>query len=414
MKKTPRFSRIAAALAGAVLGLVAFATPAAAHGKEYLFTHTFKIENGQAIATITPNKDLPAAEEVTLVSYFAPRPEYSVPQYLFDSEIGTLKDKDGVVTLTVDVPDCNTQVDLFFGGKDDIIDPFDGKSMYGDKKLGEKTGLGGRSKGPQAWFNGGTKACAQPAVQAVAACDGSVDVQLSNNGKLSKYDVEFRVKATGLDKKVKVAPGKGDTVHVPAGAGKITVSAPGMADFTYTWARPDNCVPAAAGENDCTNVTVTVTNPEGNTPAKAEVTYGSETKTTTVAGGSSQLVTFPAGEATTATVKYPEIAGSETVTVQIKKADCPAPTTPSTTAPTTTPTDNPTTTPPTTTPEETPSETASETPDVPVTTEPADEDGELALTGAAAGTVAGGAALLLVVGLGLFFMARRRKVNFKA
>jgi LPXTG-motif cell wall-anchored protein len=38
----------------------------------------------------------------------------------------------------------------------------------------------------------------------------------------------------------------------------------------------------------------------------------------------------------------------------------------------------------------------------------------LPLTGAAAGSIAGGAALLLAVGAGLFFMARRRKVKFTA
>jgi LPXTG-motif cell wall-anchored protein len=40
--------------------------------------------------------------------------------------------------------------------------------------------------------------------------------------------------------------------------------------------------------------------------------------------------------------------------------------------------------------------------------------GGLAKTGAAAGTVAGGAGALLAIGAGLFFMARRRKVKFTA
>jgi hypothetical protein len=42
------------------------------------------------------------------------------------------------------------------------------------------------------------------------------------------------------------------------------------------------------------------------------------------------------------------------------------------------------------------------------------EGGGLPVTGAAAGGIAGGAAVLLAVGAGLFFMARRRKVNFTA
>jgi LPXTG-motif cell wall-anchored protein len=40
--------------------------------------------------------------------------------------------------------------------------------------------------------------------------------------------------------------------------------------------------------------------------------------------------------------------------------------------------------------------------------------GGLPVTGAAAGGLAGGAGALLAVGAGLFFMARRRKVNFTA
>ena len=42
----------------------------------------------------------------------------------------------------------------------------------------------------------------------------------------------------------------------------------------------------------------------------------------------------------------------------------------------------------------------------------AGDEPSLPLTGAAAGSIAGGAALLLAVGAGLFFMARRRKVKF--
>ncbi|GIF10499.1 LAETG motif-containing sortase-dependent surface protein [Actinoplanes teichomyceticus] len=42
------------------------------------------------------------------------------------------------------------------------------------------------------------------------------------------------------------------------------------------------------------------------------------------------------------------------------------------------------------------------------------EDEELALTGSNTSTIAGGAALVLVVGAGLFYMARRRKIRFTA
>jgi hypothetical protein len=405
--------------AGALLGLTALASPASATENDApvakadaTFVHTFEIKGGKATATVTPSVNLKDAEEVTLVSYFAPKPNFAVPQYVFQSRTGTLEKKDGVVTLEVEVPDCNTQVDLFFGGQKDVLDPLDGEKRYGNLKLGEKDGLGKRSTGPAGWFNGGNKNCVQPAVQPVPQCDGTVDLQLSNNGALSKYDVTFQVKGTGFEKAVKVAAGKGETVEVPAGAGTITVSADGMTDFTYTWARPETCVPSAGGVNDCTNVIVTVTNPEGNTPAKADVTYGSETKSTTVAPGASEQVTFPAGEANTATVTYPEIAGTEPVTVEVTKTDCPTePSTPASEEPSTPASEEPST-PASEEPSATPSATVSSTPVV--TTPVSDDEPTLPVTGAAAGGVAGGAALLLIVGAGLFFMARRRKLNFKA
>ncbi|MEU4687805.1 hypothetical protein [Actinoplanes sp. NPDC023714] len=428
MRSTP-LRRAALVAAGALLGLtglVGIGSPASATGtgtepvsaEAATFVHTFEIKDGKAFATVTPDADLKVAEEVTLVSYFAPQPQFATPQYKFQSRTGTLEKKGGVVTLEVEVPDCNTQVDLFFGGDTDVLDPLDGEKRYGNLKLGEKGFPGKRSAGPAGWFNGGNKNCVQPAVQPVPQCDGSVDLNLSNNGKLSKYEVTFEIKAAnGFAKTVKLAADKGDTVNVPAGAGAITVSADGMPDFTYTWARPETCNPSAGAVNDCTNVIVTVTNPEGNAPAKADVTYGSETKSATVAPGASEQVTFPAGEATTATVTYPEIAGSTPVTVEVTKTDCPAPSTPASEEPSTPASDEPSapaseepSTP--ATDEATPSESASSTPVA--TTPVSDNDESLPVTGAAAGGIAGGAAVLVAVGAGLFFMARRRKLNFKA
>ncbi|WP_430783975.1 LPXTG cell wall anchor domain-containing protein [Actinoplanes sp. G11-F43] len=419
MKNPLRVRHVVAALAGALLGLTALTNPAGATGgnhggsKGKLFTHTFTIKDGVATATITPKRDV-KAEKVTLVSYFAPKPNFAVPQYVFESKTGVLEKKNGTVELQVNVPDCNTQVDLFFGGEDDVLNPLDGNKRYGDKKLGEKTGLGGRSEGPAGFFNGGKQDCVQPAVQPVALCDGTVDLQLSNNGALSKFDVTFRVTANGIDKTVKVPAGQGETVKIPAGAGTIKVTEPRMKEFTYTWSRPETCVPVAVGQNDCTTVTVTVTNPEGNTPAKSEVTYGTETKTVTVAPGTSEPVTFPAGEATTATVSYPEITGTEPVTVPVEKADCPSP------SPSNTPSEEPPASPsasPSAPASESPSASASTSTSPVATTPVAGEgggDGELPLTGSAAASVAGGAFLLLVAGGVFFFLARRRKINFTA
>ena len=245
MKQSPRAAAVLAAALVVLTGPIGFSSPASAAGDDKPFAHTFTIKNGKAVATITATRQPAAPQEVTLVSYFAPRPQFEVPQYVFQSRTQTLTAKNGVITLVVDVPGCNTQVDLFFGGGKDILDPLDGTKRYGDRKLGEKGAPGNLSAGPPAWFNGGDQACVQPAVQPVALCDGSVDLQLSNNGVLSRYEVAFAVNATGFSRSIGVAPGKGATVHVPAGAGPITVSAPQLPAFAYTWARPDTCLPVA-------------------------------------------------------------------------------------------------------------------------------------------------------------------------
>jgi LPXTG-motif cell wall-anchored protein len=88
---------------------------------------------------------------------------------------------------------------------------------------------------------------------------------------------------------------------------------------------------------------------------------------------------------------------------------------PTTLPPTTVP---PTTVPPTTVPPTTVPPTTSPVP--PTTTPTPDVPGEggggptLPKTGVAIGGIAGGAALLLAVGAGLFFLARRRKLKFTA
>jgi hypothetical protein len=88
------------------------------------------------------------------------------------------------------------------------------------------------------------------------------------------------------------------------------------------------------------------------------------------------------------------------------------PTTPPTTVPTTPPTTAPTTVPPTTEPTTVPPPTTEPTAaptTVPATTPPADGDGALPLTGPSAGAVAGGAALLVAVGIGVLLLVRRNR-----
>jgi hypothetical protein len=341
------------------------------------FHHTFAIRDDEATASVTLDDgvELCTPEPVTLVTYFAPRPQFSLPQYAFAGRTATISNERRTVTLAAKLPACNTQADLFFGGEDAIISPITETSdRYDNLKLGSRTGLGARSTGPQGWYNGGAKGCHQPVVQPVSQCDGTVDVNLSNPGEQTKYPVDFTVEAGEFTRTVTVAPGKGKTVRVPAGSGPVTVTADGMKDVTYEWVRPENCAPPTVTEqNDCEAVAVIVTNPQGAVPARATVVHGDETKQVTVAPGTSERVLFAAGAATKATVRF-EGLNLEPITVTIDKPDCGAG-----------PGDG---------------------------GEGGGEGGGLPVTGAAAGAIAGGAAALLVGGGVLFLAARRRRITF--
>lgn len=351
---------------------------------EARFHHEFAIKDGHATASVTLDEGLKlcTAEPVTLVTYFAPQPRFSVPQYAFAHQTGTVSADRRTVTLSAELPTCYTQADLFFGDEDDIIEEIteDPPTRYGDLKLGSNNGAGARSKGPQGWYNGGAKGCHQPKVQPVSQCDGAVDVNLSNPGDQTRYPVDFTIKAGAFTETVTVAPGKGETVRVPAGSGPITVTADGMKDVTYEWQRPENCAPPTVTvQNDCEAVAVIVTNPQDAAPAGATVVYGDESKQVTVAPGKSERVLFPAGEATRATVTFDDLH-LEPITVAVDKPDCGA------------------------SPGGGDGSGSGEG--------GGDGGGGLPVTGAAAGVIAGGAAALLVAGGVLFLVARRRRITF--
>jgi hypothetical protein len=342
------------------------------------FHHTFAVTEQGSTATVSLDEGIKLCKEepVTLVSYFAPKPEFSVPQYKFDSDTGTISNEKRSVDLTVDVPKCNTQVDLFFGGEDDIIGEItEAGNRYGDKKLGSNSGLGGRSKGPQGWYNGGSKSCQTPAVEPLSQCDGTVAINLSNDGETDKYPIDFTVKADDFSKTVTVTKGKGETVTVPAGSGSITISAPGMKDVVYDWTPPADCaLPSVIVENDCDTVTITVENPEGVQSVTARVTYGDTVKDVAVASGKTEKISFKRGDDEFATVEFPDL-DVEPIKATLGDVDC----------------DNGGGT------------GGGDT----------DEPG-LPVTGPVAGSIAGVAVLLLIGGGVFFFIARRRKVTFTA
>ncbi|MCG5450116.1 cell wall anchor protein [Micromonospora hortensis] len=354
-------------------------TPKCVDVNKAKYSHTF--DGPKGTATVKLDGDLPLCGEgkqwFTLVSYFAPRPQFATPQYVYGTpDSNWIGGTQTEIKLNVEIPDCHTQVDLIWGDKDEVIGELvDGGERYGNKKLGSAGAPGNRSNGPQGWYNGGDKSCVTPATTFASNCDGSVAVSLSNDGKISKYAVEFEVKGeNGFSKKVSVPAGKADnSIVVPANAGKIEVLVDGkvIENGTYSWQRPEDCpLPAVTTKADCKDFALTVTNPEGGLPVKAAFTYGGKTETRTVAAGASETVTFKAGKAETALVALPEL-DLEMEAVYTPEGDCGG------------------------------GGAGGEEPGLPV-------------TGAAAGGIAAGAVALLIAGAVLFVIARRRRVTFTA
>ena len=180
----------------------------------------------------------------------------------------------GVATLdfAVEVPNCYTQVDFVFGSK--VIDPLtDTSDRYGDRKFGSPTGIGARSTGPRAWYNGGSGTCsAAPEVIAESDCDGNVELTLVNRS--GNAAVTFAVAGSGgFTAKVTVPMRKIETRKPSAGeAQEITVVAPGMKDFTGGWQKPEDCqqpetgTPDTSYESSCDKMIFRMEQPGGRRP----------------------------------------------------------------------------------------------------------------------------------------------------
>ena len=90
---------------------------------------TGNIVSGTGKATVT-NTSKSCSYKVGLASY-KEFDENIDNQKLFDSEITTIQPK-STVKLRVEVPECNYQIDLFYG---ELIESFEGGVRYGDRKL---------------------------------------------------------------------------------------------------------------------------------------------------------------------------------------------------------------------------------------------------------------------------------------
>jgi len=250
-----------AAIATAALAGIAPAAYAGGHGESCVsasdatYTHSFNGPGGTA--TITAVKPLCAGEsqDFSLVSYTAPKKSYAVPQFVYDAETDRIDAGHRSVSLDVSVPGCFTQVDTIFGAS--ILNEITGSgTQYGNAKVGSSAGIGSRSSGGAAWYNGGDGICApRPSVTFAGDCDGVLHIHLSNNASAT-VDAVFLVDG----KRVRVRPGQ--TADRTADAGKpVTIRDNSFSTTTGAWTKPSGCATPPVVPPTTTPATVPTTAP---------------------------------------------------------------------------------------------------------------------------------------------------------
>lgn len=216
-----------------------------------------------------------------------------------------------------------------------------------------------------------------PAVHSASACDELV-VVLDNPEDGAPVSAIVHTNMGGHEV-VELAPGESTSVSFPAAEGlnyQVIID-----DETVQeggWQDPGDCeeefeVPVAAAAT-CDSLIIEVTNPLSDAPIQATVTVGDTTEVLTVEPESTAEATFPAQEGTVATVS---VEGGESIDIAWEA------------------------------PEE-----CDEGPAQPAPSEPAEPG--LPVTGSKTPLVVGAAVLLLAVGGGLFWFARRRRITFTA
>jgi LPXTG-motif cell wall-anchored protein len=214
----------------------------------------------------------------------------------------------------------------------------------------------------------------KPAVTFTDDCTGDVTVVVSNGPEATKK-LRYKVYVEGTEKPIAsgvVEIGKSsEPIVVPAGEGDnpplIGVKTNGADEdtFTHRWTEPKGgCVPDIAIEQTCDELSISVTNPPNGLEFDLVFTPNTgAAQTMKVEKGKTAKVTFDASEGLVVTPSVGEEKLDPIAWTQ--PAGC----------------------------EDTPT---------------------LPLTGANTGAIAGGAGGLLVIGAGLFFIARRRRLRFTA
>lgn len=347
------------------------------------------------------------AAPISLVSYTAPSKTFALPQYVMQfgtqsfQPVPVSADKyqknltNSVLKFHVEIPTCFYQVDLVTGSE--IANPLTNNNLYGDRKL--------------KWYNGGEGVCAaKPAVEDVSDCIGGVALKLINRD--SNLPADFKVTGdAGFSKTVTVGHNKVGDLPVPAESAKnIVVTVDGKEIFRGGWKKPENCQPPGGSKptasltSTCEGLVFHISNPADGVPVTVTLTPNKgDAKTVTVKPGETPAdVTFPGQEGLTVTVSG-DLDAQNGVVAWTKPSDCASPSHSASPSASASASASPSA-----------STSTSTSPAAAPSTTPVSSDSNLPKTGAAAGTVAGGAVLLLLIGGVLFYLARRRKVNFTA
>lgn len=361
--------------------------------KDARFEHTFDVDlaEREAVATIRLSgaKRLCAGEtqKVSLVSYLAPAKTFQVPQYGFDDDTAEIDSETTSAELTVEVPNCFTQVDFVFGG---IIDPLvDNGDRYGDRKIGadgtRSWPVPGSGSPRHAWFNGGEGRCqTAPAAETVSLCDGTLALSLRNGEDATTTEYAI-LGADGSERHVTVEREQPvQEITIPAKSAKsVVVRSDGVTVGTYAWERPGNCDAATvSGSGGCSASTIEIANPSANTEAaEASILVAGEdgTRTVTVAPGATERVDLDKVDVTASVT----VLGETTLVDLRRPATCAGASLAGGTSPGT-------------------------------AVSAAGATRLLAVTGTSVGLIAGVALVLVGVGVALFVIARRRRIRFTA
>jgi hypothetical protein len=238
------------------------------------YKHTFDGPGGTASITAVEPLCSGQRQTFSLVSYTAASAGFAYPQFVYGVETATIDAKHRTVRLAVTVPGCYAQVDLIFG-TGVLNEVLNTDTHYGSLKLGSPVGIGSRSVGPVAGYNGGASPCVTtPIVTYSNGCSGSFSATLAN-GSDANVDAVFIV----AGHRIRVAPGTTTTVAA-AKRGSLSIRDDTFTTHISTWQTPTT---GCTTTPTTPSTAATTTSPAGATPSPTTTTTTAKSTPTATA-----------------------------------------------------------------------------------------------------------------------------------